>query len=146
MIVAGLRPSPLSDLDSCGCSPTSSGPGRVSFDDGPFYAERSSADIAALSTLSTADLTFMGTTVFVLDTRVLPLPDPRTVFVLTGRDGSVRWAMETPANFGRIQLTERSTRWLPPGGWTIGIKPEHTEGGRLYLSPFGKFRFFFHSW
>lgn len=119
---------------------------RVSFDDGPFYAEPYGADIAALSTLSSTDLMFMGTTVFFLETRELRLPDPRTMFVLKRRDGSVRWAMAAPAEFGRIALTEGSTHWLPPGGWVIGIKPQRTECGLLYLSPFGEFRFFFHSW
>jgi hypothetical protein len=119
---------------------------RFSFDDGPFFAEPFAADVAGLSALSSANLRLLGATLFVLETRVTRDPDPRTVFLLKNSTGSIRWAKVTSVEFGRIQLIDRPPRWFVPGGWVVAIKPERTEVGELYLSPFGQFRFFFHSW
>jgi hypothetical protein len=119
---------------------------RFSFDDGPFFAEPFAADLAGLPVLSSVDLSLLGATLFVLETRATPAPDPRTVFVLKNPSGSVRWARATSADFGRIHVVDRAPCWFVAGGWVVTIKPERTESGELYLSPFGGFRFFFHSW
>lgn len=119
---------------------------RFSFDDGPFFAEPFAADVDGLSALSSTDLRLLGITLFVLETRTTPDPEPRTVFLLRNSTGSVRWAKASSVEFGRIYLSDRSPRWFLPGGWIVGIKPERTESGQLYISPLGQFRFFFHSW
>lgn len=119
---------------------------KFSFDDGPFFAESFAADVAGLSVLSSVELRLFGVALFVLETRATRDVEPRTVFVLKNSTGSVRWAKVTAAEFGRIQLIDRPPRWFVPGGWIVVIKPERTESGELYLSAFGKFRFFFHSW
>jgi hypothetical protein len=58
----------------------------------------------------------------------------------------VHWVKVASADFGRIKIIDRSPRWFAAGGWVVAIGPEKTESGELYLSPFGGFRFFFHSW
>lgn len=119
---------------------------RFSFDDGPFFAETFTGDLNSLSRVSSLDLTLLGTTLFVLETLATNEPNPRTVLLLKNRGGGVRWAKVTSSEFGRIELVDRPPRWSIPGGWIVAIKPERTEGGELYLSAFGSFRFFFHSW
>lgn len=119
---------------------------RVSFDDGPFFAEPYAHEVADLPLLSSVNLDLFGATLWVLETRTTREPSPRTVFALKDRGGSLRWAKVASAEFGRIDLYDRSPRWFAAGGWVVAIKPERTESGELYLSPFGRFRFFFHSW
>jgi hypothetical protein len=119
---------------------------RFSFDDGPFFAEPFAADPAGLSLLSSVNLNLLGATLFVLETRATRDPDPRTVFVLKDSSGGVRWVKVTSSDFGRIEIVDRAPRWFAAGGWVAAMKPEKTESGKLYLSPFGGFRFFFHSW
>lgn len=119
---------------------------KFSFDDGPFFAEPFTANLGVLSPVSSIDLSLLGVTLFVLETRATRDPDPRTVFILRNASNNVRWAKVTSADFGRIEIIDRPTRWYIAGGWIVAIKPEKTEGGRLYLSPFGGFRFFLLSW
>lgn len=119
---------------------------RYSFDDGPFLAESCTADVSGLPVLSSVDLKLAGTTLFVLETRASGSLEPRAVFVLKDSAGAVRWAKAAAVEFGPIHLVEDSTRWYGPGGWVVRIRPERTESGDLYLSAFGNFRFFFHSW
>ncbi len=119
---------------------------RFSFDDGPFFAEPFAGNPAELFALSSVDLKILGTTLFVLESRATQAPDSRTVFVLKNSSESIRWAKMTSVEFGRIQLVDLSPQWFVPGGWIVTIRPERTESGELYLSPFGEFRFFFHSW
>jgi hypothetical protein len=119
---------------------------RISFDDGPFFAWSFTGELIDLSIVSSVDLRMFGVTVFVLETRAMPDPDTRTVFVLKNRRGTVRWAKQTAAEFGRIRILGGSARWFVPGGWVVTIKPEREESGDLYLSPLGDFRFFYHSW
>ena len=45
---------------------------------------------------------------------------------------------------GAVELRNGFRTWY--GGWRIAIKPANQEGGNLYLTPFGGFRFFNHSW
>lgn len=111
-----------------------------------FFAEPFEADIRELQTLSSANLTVFGMTAFVLETRITEDYVPKTVFVMRHRNGVVSWARATSTEFGRIHLLAGSERWFLPGGWVVGIKPEGTETGELYISPIGGFRFFFHSW
>ena len=119
---------------------------RYSFDDGPFYAEPFAFDIRPLPVLSTADLSLFGMRIYTLESRVNLAASPGTVFVLKSRSGKVQWAKRAGEQFGPIHLAEFSARWFLPGGWVIGIKPERTESGVMYISPLGRLRFFFHSW
>lgn len=119
---------------------------KFSFDDGPFFAEPFAANLGVLSPVSSIDLSLFGVTLFVLETRATREPDPRTVFILRDARNDILWAKVTSADFGRIEIIGRPPRWYIAGGWVVAIKPEKTEGGELYLSPFGEFRFFFHSW
>lgn len=119
-----------------------------SFDDGPFFAEPFRESVGGLPVLSSTKLCFWETTVFVLETRLAHdgSGKTRTVFVLKDGGGQVRWAEAASADFERIRLVDQRGQWFPPGGWRVAIWPEGTESGELYLSPFGAFRFFFHSW
>ena len=95
---------------------------RFSFDDGPFFAEPFAADPAALSQLSSVNLSLFGATLFVLETRATRDPDPRTVIVLKNSSDGIRWAKVTSADFGRIQIVDRPPHWFPAGGWVVPIK------------------------
>lgn len=120
---------------------------RVTFDDGPFFAEPFTAEVSGLTPLSSTNLMLLGATRFILETHAEGDPDaPGTVFLLKDPTGKVLWAKVTSNDFGRIHLGDRPPRWFLPGGWVVPLQPESTEGGALYLSPFGNFRFFFHSW
>lgn len=55
---------------------------RFSFDDGPFFAEQFAADTRVFSPVSSIDLSLFGARLFVLETRAIRDPDPRTVFIL----------------------------------------------------------------
>ncbi len=119
---------------------------KLTFDDGPFFAEPYSGNLSDLALLSSCNLSWMGVSVFVLETRTIHDPDPNTVFILKSSNGDIHWAKVTSTDFGRIKIIDRSVRWFPVGGWVVAIQPEKTEAGELYLSPLGEFRFFFHSW
>lgn len=119
---------------------------KFSFDDGPFFTEPFAADLGVLSPVSSVDLSLLGVTLFVLETHATRDPDPRTVLILRNASNDVRWAKVTSTDFGRIEIIGRTPRWYIAGGWIVAIKPENTEGGKLCLSPFGGFRFFFLSW
>ncbi len=118
---------------------------RNSFDDGPFYSEPFASDTRDLPVLSSARLSLFGMRIYTLESRVNLAAKPGTVLVLKDRSGEIRWAKLAAEHFGPIHLAEFSARWFLPGGWVIGIKPERTESGVLYISPLGGFRFFFHS-
>jgi hypothetical protein len=119
---------------------------KFSFDDGPFFADPFAADLGVLLPVSSIDLSLFGARLLVLETLATREPDPRTVFILKNASNDIRWAKVASADFGRIEIIGRPPRWFIAGGWVVAIKPEKTEGGELYLSPFGEFRFFFHSW
>jgi hypothetical protein len=119
---------------------------RLSFANGPFYAEDFAGDAARLVPGSRAPLTLLGRTLFVLETRHTPEERPRSVFVLTSPDGRIAWARTPIMDFGPIELVPDSARWNAAGGWIVGIKPAYHAPGDLYLSPLGGLRYFFHGW
>jgi hypothetical protein len=119
---------------------------RISFDDGPFYAQPVAVDAAQLPLISSTTARLFGTPIFILETRATIGLEAATVIVMKSPRGEVRWMRATAKDFGRIRLAERPPRWYPLGGWVVGIQPERTESGELYLSPWGSMRFFFHSW
>lgn len=119
---------------------------RFSFDDGPYTAELYTGDLTALLPVSSTELKLVGNTIFVLETWATAEEVPRAVIVLKGARGHVQWARVASSDFGPIRITERGPRWYVPGGWVVPIKPERTEAGELYLSPWGEFRFLLHSW
>lgn len=119
---------------------------RLSFANGPFYAEEFAGDAGHLAPGSRAPLALLGRTLFVLETRHTAGERPRTVFVLTSPDGRIVWARSPIMDFGPIEILPDSVRWHAAGGWIVGIKPAYHEAGRLYLSPLGGLRYFFHGW
>ncbi|MFZ5559043.1 MAG: hypothetical protein ACOZDY_20390 [Pseudomonadota bacterium] len=119
---------------------------RITFANGPFYADEFAGDPGQLVPGSRAPLVLFGRTLFVLEARHTPDRRARTVFVLTSPDGELAWARTPIMDFGRIELVPESARWHVLGGWIVRIKPAHHEPGKLYLSPLGGLRYFFHSW
>lgn len=114
--------------------------------DGPFYTEAFEFDSEGLPFISKVDLQVLGFTLFVLESRANFGPAPGTVFVLKSRSGKIRWTRVGPPDIGHIRLEHDSSRWFPPGGWVVQIKPEYTGFGEMYISPLGNFRFFYHKW
>ncbi len=114
--------------------------------DGPFYTEAFEFDSEGLPLISKVDLEFLGMPLFILESRENLGPAPGTVFVLKTRSGRIRWTRVGPPDIGRIRLEKHSARWFIPGGWVVEIKPEYTGFGKLYISPLGNFRFFYHRW
>ena len=96
--------------------------------------------------MAKTELKIFGFTQYVLESRENLGPDPGTVFVLRDKDGTIRWTRLGPPELGLIHLESSSARWFIPGGWAVGMKPEYTGSGEIYVSPWGNFRFFFHRW
>jgi hypothetical protein len=119
---------------------------RLSPYDGPFNAKSFGFDAGSLPFISKAELKIFGSAVFILESRENLGPDPGTVFVLKNQSGRILWTRLGAPELGRIRLTEKSARWFIPGGWVVKMKPEYTGAGDMYISPLGKFRFFFHRW
>lgn len=117
---------------------------RWSFDDGPFFAAPFGETVSGLPVLSSTGLRLFEKPVFVLEARISEENPPRTVFVLKGGDGVVRWIKAAATEFGRIRFGGQ--QWFIPEGWIVWIQPEGHESGELYLSPFGGFRCFLLGW
>lgn len=122
-------------------------PWLVTFvDDGPYYSSEHEGSIDDLPLQSSVELTRFGGPVFTLESRLLPGGDA-SVLVLRHSDGDRRWArvpLKHDGELGTVKLVFARMTWY--GGWWIAIQPSNTEGGRLYLSALGNFRFFNHSW
>ena len=114
--------------------------------DGPFQAARFGFESTGLPVMSATELKILGVTFFVLEARQNLGPAPGTVFVLRDREGKVRWSRLGAPELGRIRLERNAARWFLPGGWVVDMKPEYTGSGEIYISPLGRFRFFFHRW
>jgi hypothetical protein len=119
-------------------------------DDGPFYCKPFDGDESNLDVTSKIRLRRFGREPFLLEARVGPQPEYLTVLVLRDSSGRVIWktlAMygDSPLK-GRLEFNETYSHLSWWGGWTVVIKPESTEGGELYLSPWGGFRYFYLSW
>jgi hypothetical protein len=115
-------------------------------DDGPYFATDYAGPVEALPVYSRIELRRFGRTVFSLESRSVS-EGQGSVLVLRDTDDSVRWA-RTPVKpygeLGPIELRRERATWY--GGWRIAISPKNQEGGYLYLSTFGGYRFLNHSW
>lgn len=122
-------------------------PWAVTFvDDGPYFSTEFFGAVEALPIQSRIELRRFGRTLRVLESRRLPVGD-ESVLVLRTPDGSVQWTLvpdKPDGELGCVALGRAHVTWY--GGWRISIKPENQEGGNLYLSTLGNFRFFNHSW
>jgi len=122
-------------------------PWAVTFvDDGPYYSTEFSDPIEEIPIQSRVELRRFGRLVYSLESRLLSERD-ESVLVLRGPDGAVEWArlpMKPDGELGSLELRGAKVTWY--GGWRIAINPKNQEGGHLYLSSFGGFRFYNHSW
>ena len=122
-------------------------PWLVTFvDDGPYYARPFDGDAAGLQRDSFVDLRRFGKAVFRLESWSAG-DAVSSVLVLKWPDGQVRWAVvpvKPDGELGSIDLQSARLTWT--AGWRVSIKPANQEAGALYLTPFGGFRFFNHSW
>ncbi len=122
-------------------------PYAVTFiDDGPYYSNEFSESVAELPINSQVELRRFGLLTYLLESRDFPTGDG-SVLVLRDSGGSVQWArlpIKPDGDLGPLELRGASMTWY--GGWRIRIKPKSQEGGYLYLSSRGGFRFFNHSW
>lgn len=122
-------------------------PWAVTFvDDGPYYSREYTESITDRPVRSRLVLERFGRPAYSIESRSLPAGDA-SVLVLRATDGAVAWArlpVKPDGELGAIELVGVRGTWY--GGWRITIRPDNQEIGQLYLSPFGKFRFFNHSW
>ena len=122
-------------------------PWAVTFlDDGPYFSTEFSAPIAEMPMQSQVELRRLGYLVYSLESRLLAAGD-ESVLVLRDSEGVVEWArlpMKPDGELGPLELRGTNLTWY--GGWRVAITPKNQENGHLYLSPFGGFRFFNHSW
>lgn len=122
-------------------------PWAVTFvDDGPYYSTEFSGPIEEIPIQSRVELRRFGRLVYSLESRLLSERD-ESVLVLRGWDGAVEWArlpMKPDGELGSLELRGANVTWY--GGWRIAINPKNQEGGHLYISSFGSFRFYNHGW
>ena len=122
-------------------------PYAVTFiDDGPYYSSEFSEEFSELPVNSTIELRRFGRLAYILESRDLTTEN-ESVLILRDPGGSVQWTrkpIKPDGELGTLELQEVSITWN--GGWRIRIKPKLQEGGFLYLSGLGGFRFFNHSW
>ncbi len=122
-------------------------PWAVTFvDDGPYFSTEYSQPIDDLPVASHLELRRFGRLVYIIESRTLP-GGLESVLVLRDSRGLLKWArlpVKPDGELGAVELRNGFRTWY--GGWRIAIKPANQEGGNLYLTPFGGFRFFNHSW
>ena len=122
-------------------------PWAVTFvDDGPYYSTDFSGSVEEMPVQSRVELRRFGRLVYNLESRSLAAGD-ESILVLRNSSGSVKWAripVKPDGELGTLELRRANLTWY--GGWRIGISPENQESGHLYISSFGGFRFFNHSW
>ena len=126
-------------------------PHFFNFDDGPYYSQDYEGDIELLSLESQIKLSRLGITTYILESYLLTATE--SVIVLKDTQGEIIW-QKIPIKFdfgkkrllGTVKLRQRFTHLRLDGGWDVSIQPSHQEGGKLYISPWGEFRFFYHSW
>lgn len=126
-------------------------PHFFNFDDGPYYAKAFPGEIDTLPLQSRIRLTRLGKIIYMLESRLLTKQE--SVIILRKPNGEIIWKnipikveLGQKRVLGTIKLNQRYTRLRFDGGWEVNIKPSHQESGTLYISPFGNFRFFYHSW
>ena len=122
-------------------------PWAVTFlDDGPYFSTEFSGSIAEIPMQSQVELRRLGHLIYSLESRLLAAGD-ESVLVLRDSEGVVAWArlpMKPDGELGPLELRGAILTWY--GGWQVAINPKYQESGHLYLSPFGGFRFYNHSW
>lgn len=123
-------------------------PWLVTFvDDGPYYSDEYVGPIAELSVESSVELKRFGRLIYILESRRLTGIEG-SVLVLRDSEGDVKWARvpnkHDGGELGTVKLVFSRMTWYL--GWRVTIQPSNTEGGGLYLSVLGDFRFFNHSW
>lgn len=122
-------------------------PYAVTFiDDGPYYSSEYLEPFSELPISSRIELRRFGRLAYLLESRDLIMGN-ESVLVLRDSKGPVQWArrpIKPDGELGPLELRGASMTWN--GGWRIRIKPKSQEGGYLYLSSLGGFRFFNHSW
>lgn len=122
-------------------------PWAVTFvDDGPYFSTEYSGPIDEMPVQSRLELRRLGQLAYTIESRTL-LEGRESVLVLKDSNGTVKWTrlpVKPDGELGAIEVRNAYPTWY--GGWRISIKSENQEGGNLYLSAFGNFRFFNHSW
>lgn len=122
-------------------------PWAVTFiDDGPYFSTEYLQPIEETPVQSQVDLRRFGRLVYIIESRTLS-EGSESVLVLRNSHGVVKWArlpVKPDDELGPVEVRRAHMTWY--GGWRISIKPENQEGENLYLSAFGSFRFFNHSW
>lgn len=122
-------------------------PWAVTFvDDGPYFSTEFLRPIGDIPVQSQVSLRRFGRLVYIIESRTLS-EGSESVLVLRNSRGVMKWArlpVKPDGELGSVEVRRAHKTWY--GGWRISIKPENQEGGNLYLSAFGSFRFFNHSW
>lgn len=122
-------------------------PWAVTFiDDGPYFSTEYSKPFDEIPVQSRLELRRLGQLAYTIESRTL-IEGRQSVLVLKDSKGVVKWArlpVKPDGELGAIEVRNAYLTWY--GGWRISIKPERQEGGNLYLSTLGNFRFFNHSW
>ncbi|EAM52227.1 hypothetical protein WH8501_09515 [Crocosphaera watsonii WH 8501] len=126
-------------------------PHLFNMDDGPYYSEDYGGDIELLTLESQVKLSRLGIPTYILESYLLTPTE--SVIVLKNTQGEIIW-QKIPIKFdvgkkrllGTVKLRQRYTDLRLDGGWEVSIKPSCQEPGILYISPWGEFLFFYHSW
>lgn len=88
----------------------------------------------------------LGRLVYIIESRTLS-GGSESVLVLGNSHGVMKWArlpVKPDGELGAVEGRRSHMTWY--GGWRVSINPKNQEGGNLYPSAFGSFRFLNHSW
>ncbi len=126
-------------------------PHFFNMDDGPYYSQDYEGNIELLTLESQVKLSRLGIPNYILESYLLTPTE--SVLVLKNTNDEIIW-QKIPIKFdfgkkrllGTVELRQKYTHLRLDGGWEVSIQPSHQEGGKLYISPWGEFRFFYHSW
>ncbi|MDJ0601798.1 MAG: hypothetical protein QNJ37_23505 [Crocosphaera sp.] len=126
-------------------------PHFFNLDDGPYYSQDYKGNVELLTLESQVRLSRLGIPTYILESYLLTPTE--SVLVLKDTKGKIIW-QKIPIKFdvgkkrllGTVELRQRFTHLRLDGGWEVSIQPSHQESGKLYISPSGEFRFFYHSW
>ena len=126
-------------------------PHVFNMDDGPYYSQDYEGNIESLTLESQVKLSRLGITTYILESYLLTATE--SVLVLKNTKDEIIWQkilmkfdVDKKRLLGTVELRQRFTHLRLDGGWEVNIKPSHQESGKLYISPWGDFRFFYHSW
>jgi hypothetical protein len=124
-------------------------PHLFNMDDGPYYSKAFEGKIDQLPFHSSGELQRFGKTSYIIESYLLVEKQKKCVLVLRRPNGIIIWKkipIKHDGALGPLKISQKYTHSTWHGGWGISIKPEFQESGKLYLSPLGGFRFFYHSW